>query len=131
MAMRECHCGRHFLDAGSTRRLCHQCRDTARRARLCDPYRSVTFLLDRRGVVQHVHHEGQYVKGDLAYEEMRRTIERLLMDQERFDELFERIEKETSTEPEWAELELLTKAQQQVALVQMDAADAEVVRPPK
>ncbi len=96
-----------------------------------DPYRSATFLLDRRGVVQHVHHEGQYVKGDLAYEEMRWTIERLLMDQERFDELFERIEKETSTEPEWAELELLTKAQQQVALVQIGAADAEVVGPPK
>ncbi len=36
MAMRECRCGRHFLDAGSTRRLCHQCRDAARRARLCE-----------------------------------------------------------------------------------------------
>jgi len=41
-------------------------------------FTSVSFLLDRRGVVRHVHPGGQYVKGDAAYEAMRAAIERLL-----------------------------------------------------
>lgn len=39
---------------------------------------SVTFLLDRRGVIRHVHPGGQYVEGDPAYAEMQAAIERLL-----------------------------------------------------
>ncbi|MDQ3338372.1 MAG: TlpA family protein disulfide reductase [Myxococcota bacterium] len=39
---------------------------------------SVTFLLDRRGVIRHVHPGGQYVEGDPAYGEMQAAIERLL-----------------------------------------------------
>jgi peroxiredoxin len=39
---------------------------------------SVTFLLDRRGIVRHVHPGGRYVKGDAAYQELRATIEQVL-----------------------------------------------------
>jgi peroxiredoxin len=39
---------------------------------------SVTFLLDRHGVIRHVHPGGQYVEGDPAYAEMQAAIERLL-----------------------------------------------------
>ena len=39
---------------------------------------SVTFLLDKRGVIRHVHPGGQYVEGDPAYAEMQAAIERLL-----------------------------------------------------
>ena len=39
---------------------------------------SVTFVLDRRGVIRHVHPGGQYVEGDPAYKEMTAAIERLL-----------------------------------------------------
>jgi peroxiredoxin len=39
---------------------------------------SVTFLLDRRGVIRHVHPGGQYVDGDSAYVELQAAIERLL-----------------------------------------------------
>ncbi len=39
---------------------------------------SVTFLLDKHGVVRQVHPGGTYVEGDPAYAEMRAAIERLL-----------------------------------------------------
>jgi len=41
-------------------------------------FTSVTFLLDKKGVVRHVHPGGSYVKGDPAYDEMRAAIEKLL-----------------------------------------------------
>lgn len=39
---------------------------------------SVTFLLDKRGVIRHVHPGGSYVEGEPAYDEMRAAIEKLL-----------------------------------------------------
>lgn len=39
---------------------------------------SVTFLLDKRGVIRHVHKGGSYVRGEPAYDEMTSAIERLL-----------------------------------------------------
>ncbi len=39
---------------------------------------SITFVLDRRGVVRHVHPGGQYVDGDPAHADLRTVIERLL-----------------------------------------------------
>lgn len=39
---------------------------------------SVTFVLDKQGVVRHVHPGGEYVDGDPAQTEMRAVIERLL-----------------------------------------------------
>lgn len=39
---------------------------------------SVTFLLDKQGVVRHVHPGGQYVAGDPAHAAMTAQIERLL-----------------------------------------------------
>jgi peroxiredoxin len=39
---------------------------------------SVTFLLDKHGVIRHVHAGGQYQEGDAAYAEMQSAIERLL-----------------------------------------------------
>jgi len=39
---------------------------------------SVSFLLDRRGVIRHIHPGGQYIKGDKDYEAMRSKIEALL-----------------------------------------------------
>lgn len=39
---------------------------------------SVTFLLDKRGVVRHVHPGGSYVAGEPGHDEMRSMIERLL-----------------------------------------------------
>lgn len=39
---------------------------------------SVTFLLDKHGVVRHVHPGGQYVDGESAHGEMTAMIERLL-----------------------------------------------------
>ena len=39
---------------------------------------SVTFLLDKKGVIRHVHPGGQYVEGDPAYAEMQANIEKLL-----------------------------------------------------
>lgn len=41
---------------------------------------SVSFLLDRKGVIRHIHPGGQYVKGDGAYEEMESTIQALLQE---------------------------------------------------
>ena len=39
---------------------------------------SITFVLDKRGVVRHVHPGGQYIAGDPAHAEMRAVIEKLL-----------------------------------------------------
>ena len=39
---------------------------------------SVSFLLDRRGVIRHIHPGGQYVKGDKDYAAMKAKIEELL-----------------------------------------------------
>jgi peroxiredoxin len=39
---------------------------------------SVSFLLDRRGVVRHIHPGGQYVKGDPEYAALKAKIEELL-----------------------------------------------------
>lgn len=39
---------------------------------------SVSFLIDRRGIIRHIHPGGQYVKGDKDYGEMKRKIEELL-----------------------------------------------------
>lgn len=39
---------------------------------------SVTFLIDRRGVIRHVHPGGQYIKGEKAYEVLEGKIEELL-----------------------------------------------------
>ena len=47
--------------------------------RQVDPgWTSVTFILDRRGVVRYVHPGGQYVQGDAAYAAIETTVERLL-----------------------------------------------------
>lgn len=43
-------------------------------------FTSVSFLIDRHGVVRHIHPGGQYVKGDRAYDEMKKNIERLLQE---------------------------------------------------
>lgn len=42
------------------------------------PFTSVSFLIDRRGVIRHVHPGGQYVKGDAEYAKLESQIERLL-----------------------------------------------------
>jgi peroxiredoxin len=39
---------------------------------------SVTFVLDKRGVIRHVHPGGSYVEGEPAHAELRAVIERLL-----------------------------------------------------
>jgi peroxiredoxin len=39
---------------------------------------SVTFLLDRRGVVRHVHPGGAFFKGEAGYDALERKIEELL-----------------------------------------------------
>lgn len=39
---------------------------------------SVSFLLDRHGVIRHIHPGGQYVKGDKDYATMKTRIEQLL-----------------------------------------------------
>ena len=41
-------------------------------------FTSVSFLIDRRGVIRFVHPGGQYVKGEKAYAELRLKIEALL-----------------------------------------------------
>ncbi len=41
-------------------------------------FTSVSFLLDRKGVIRHVHPGGQYVAGEPAHAEMVAAIERLL-----------------------------------------------------
>jgi peroxiredoxin len=39
---------------------------------------SVSFLIDRRGVIRHIHPGGKYVKGDKAFQALRSKIEELL-----------------------------------------------------
>jgi thiol-disulfide isomerase/thioredoxin len=41
-------------------------------------FTSVSFLLDRRGVIRHVHPGGQYIKGDAQYAKLEAAIEQLL-----------------------------------------------------
>jgi thiol-disulfide isomerase/thioredoxin len=43
-----------------------------------EKWTSVSFLLDRRGVVRHIHPGGQYVKGDEDYVVLKSRIEELL-----------------------------------------------------
>jgi peroxiredoxin len=42
---------------------------------------SVTFLLDRKGIIRHIHPGGSYVKGDEAYQAMQDKIEGLLKEE--------------------------------------------------
>jgi peroxiredoxin len=41
---------------------------------------SVSFLIDRKGIIRHIHEGGSYVKGDEAYQTMRHKIEELLQE---------------------------------------------------
>lgn len=41
-------------------------------------FTSVSFLIDRRGIIRHVHPGGQYVKGEPAHAKLEAMIERLL-----------------------------------------------------
>ncbi|HEX7665450.1 MAG TPA: TlpA disulfide reductase family protein, partial [Polyangiaceae bacterium] len=41
-------------------------------------YTSMTFVLDKRGVIRHVHPGGQYVEGDAALAKLRNVVEALL-----------------------------------------------------
>ena len=43
-------------------------------------FTSVSFLLDKHGVVRHVHPGGEYAKGEPAYDAMKGAIERLLVE---------------------------------------------------
>jgi len=40
-------------------------------------FTSASFLIDRRGIIRHVHPGGQYVRGDAAHAELQAMIERL------------------------------------------------------
>jgi peroxiredoxin len=54
---------------------------TLKRWWLTDPERtwtSVSFLIDRKGIIRHIHEGGSYVKGDKAYQMMRSKIDELL-----------------------------------------------------
>lgn len=39
---------------------------------------SVSFLIDRKGIIRHIHPGGQYVKGDRDYSKLQAKIEKLL-----------------------------------------------------
>ena len=39
---------------------------------------SITFLIDRKGIIRHIHPGGQYIKGDQDYLEIKEMIEMLL-----------------------------------------------------
>jgi thiol-disulfide isomerase/thioredoxin len=41
---------------------------------------SVSFLIDRKGIIRHIHEGSRYVKGDKAYQTMRTKIEELLQE---------------------------------------------------
>lgn len=41
-------------------------------------FTSVSFLIDRKGVIRHIHPGGEYVKGDKDYAAMKASIEELL-----------------------------------------------------
>ena len=43
-----------------------------------EKWTSVSFLIDRRGVIRHIHPGGEYVKGDKDYARMKAMIEQLL-----------------------------------------------------
>jgi peroxiredoxin len=43
-------------------------------------FTSVSFLVDRHGVIRHIHPGGEYVKGDRDYAAMKTAIEKLLTD---------------------------------------------------
>lgn len=43
---------------------------------------SVSFLIDRKGVIRHIHPGGEYVKGDADYELMQKKVEELLLEKE-------------------------------------------------
>ncbi len=43
---------------------------------------SVSFLLDRKGVIRHIHPGGQYVEGDPAHASLQRAIETLLAEKD-------------------------------------------------
>ena len=42
---------------------------------------SVSFLIDKEGIIRYVHPGGQYVKGDSSYQEIKNTIEVLLSEE--------------------------------------------------
>jgi peroxiredoxin len=42
------------------------------------PFTSVSFLIDRRGAIRHIHPGGEYAKGEPAYDAMKSAIESLL-----------------------------------------------------
>ncbi|MDB6124486.1 MAG: hypothetical protein JWQ71_3479 [Pedosphaera sp.] len=41
-------------------------------------FTSVSFLIDRKGIIRHIHPGGEYVKGDKDYAAMKGMIEKLL-----------------------------------------------------
>ncbi|MDB6021711.1 MAG: hypothetical protein JWQ04_1568 [Pedosphaera sp.] len=43
-------------------------------------FTSVSFLIDKHGVIRHIHPGGEYVKGDKDYAEMKARIEELLVE---------------------------------------------------
>jgi thiol-disulfide isomerase/thioredoxin len=43
-------------------------------------YTSVSFLVDRKGVIRYIHPGGKYARGDQAYDEIKATIEKLLVE---------------------------------------------------
>jgi hypothetical protein len=43
-------------------------------------FTSVSFLIDRRGVIRYVHPGGQYVKGDAQHARLEAAIEQLLVE---------------------------------------------------
>ena len=45
---------------------------------------SVTFLLDRHGVIRHVHPGGAFFKGEPGYDSLKKKIEELLAEAEQF-----------------------------------------------
>ncbi|MSU41646.1 MAG: TlpA family protein disulfide reductase [Pedosphaera sp.] len=43
---------------------------------------SVTFLIDRKGIIRHIHPGGQYVEGDAAHAALSAAIEKLLAEKD-------------------------------------------------
>lgn len=41
-------------------------------------YTSVSFLIDRKGVIRYIHPGGKYARGEKDYDEIKATIEKLL-----------------------------------------------------
>lgn len=41
-------------------------------------FTSVSFLIDRHGIVRYIHPGGEYIKGDRDYQQLKQQIERLL-----------------------------------------------------